>query len=222
MSQDQPDAPRPREGTEHEEVVEAELATDATPESEDRVSGPPDPSELGLVLPDDPSEAIELLLTELAAARSEATAYLDDLKRVAADFDNYRKRAIREQQTTIERASERVVRELLPVLDSFDAALAIEAQTETEEKLLGGMRGTYSQLMEILKKEGLEIIPTWSEPFDPEIHEAVMSPSDGSGNLIVEKELRRGYRLKGKVLRAALVALEYQDQPDTGGEHTNR
>ena len=92
-------------------------------------------------------------------------------------------------------------------LDSLDAGLAIEATTETEEKMLGGMRGTYQQLLEVLSKEGLEPIAAAGEPFDPEVHEAVMSTGEG-GELIVSQELRRGYRLRGKVIRATLVALE--------------
>lgn len=196
---------------EPDQAIETAGEAEAKPGTEEE--SPPDPAELGLVLPEDPEEAIGLLLTELRDARAEATSYLDDLKRVAADFDNYRKRALREQQVIIERAAERVVAELLPVLDSFDAALAIEAQTETEEKLLQGVRGTYNQLMEILRKEGLEVIPTWDEPFNPEVHEAVTSPPDGSGRLMVGKELRRGYRLKGKVLRPALVEPVYEEQP---------
>jgi molecular chaperone GrpE len=189
------------ESTNHDlpeiEIVEAEPID----------QGPPDPAELGIDLPVDKDEAIALLLVELRDSRSEASSYLDDLRRVAADFDNFRKRTTREQHSTVERAAERVVMSMLPVLDSLDAALQIEAQTETEEKLLGGMRGTQAQLMDVLAKEGLEAVPTWGEPFDPEIHEAVMSSGAGS-NLIVSQELRRGYRLRGKVLRAALVALE--------------
>jgi molecular chaperone GrpE len=183
------------------EIVESEVV-----DSED----PPDPATLGIDLPADKDEAIRLLLGELRDARSEAASYLDDLRRVAADFDNYRKRTTREQQATVERASERVLRAMLPVLDSFDAALLIPATTETEEKLLGGMRSTHAQLLDVLAKEGLESVPSWGEPFDPEIHEAVMSSGEGS-KLTVSQELRRGYRLKGKVLRAALVALEASD-----------
>jgi molecular chaperone GrpE len=190
MNQDLPDI----------EIVESEIVD----------QGPPDPASLGLELPPDKDDAITLLLAELRDARSEATSYLDDLRRVAADFDNFRKRTLREQQGTVERASERVLASMLPVLDSFDAALQIEPRTETEEKLLGGMRGTHAQLMDALAKEGLEPVPTWGVAFDPEIHEAVMSSGDGS-RLTVSQELRRGYRLRGKVLRAALVALEATD-----------
>ncbi len=184
--------------------VEAEIIEEGEPE------GPPDPASLGLMLPEDQDQAIELLLSELRDARSEATSYLDDLKRVAADFDNFRKRSTREQQMTVERATERVLSAMLPVLDSFDAALQIQPGSEAEEKLLGGMRSTHNQLMDVLAKEGLEAVPTWGEPFDPEVHEAVMSSGDGS-SLTVSQELRRGYRLRGRLLRAALVALEASD-----------
>ncbi len=165
---------------------------------------------LGISLPDDPEEAITVLLAAVADARAEAGTYLDDLRRVAADFDNFRKRAMRDQHTIVERAAERVLAAMLPVLDSFDAALAIEPTTESEEKLLGGMRSTHAQLIDVLAKEGLEPVVTLGEPFDPEVHEAVMTSGAG-GALVVSNELRRGYRLRGRVLRAALVALEQAD-----------
>lgn len=186
---------------ENQEVVEAELV---------EVEGPPDPHSLGLELPDDPEEAIALLLTELQTAREEATSYLDDLKRVAADFDNYRKRSTREGTAMLDRATEKVVQNVMPVLDTFDAALGAEARTETEQKLYSGMLNTREQLLNALKSMGLEVIPTIDEKFDPEVHEPVGAPA-GNGTLIVSDELRRGYRLNGKVLRAALVALEVSE-----------
>jgi molecular chaperone GrpE len=161
----------------------------------------------GIDLPEDRDEAVKLLLSRLEEARGEATSYLDDLRRVAADFDNFRKRSLREQSVTVDRAAERVVKALLPALDSFDAALATEALTDGERRLLAGMIGTREQLLKALEQEGLEVIPTLGEPFDPEIHEPVATP-EGQGPFAVTQELRRGYRLGGKVLRAALVALE--------------
>jgi molecular chaperone GrpE len=166
--------------------------------------GPP-----GIDLPEDKDEALSVLLGQLAESQEEATSYLDDLRRVAADFDNFRKRALREQSATVDRAAERVVRGLLPVLDSFDAALAAEPVTDGERRLLSGMIGTREQLLKALEQEGLEVIPTIGEPFDPEIHEPAGMP-EGNGPFVVAQELRRGYRLGGKVLRAALVALESQ------------
>lgn len=165
-------------------------------------------NELGIDLPEDEGDAVSVLASELARARAEASSYLDDLRRVAADFDNFRKRALRDQQTTVDRAAERVIVSLLPVLDSFDAAFATEARSESERKLIEGLRGTYSQLFDVLAKEGLEVVPTVGEPFDPSLHEAVVSPPEGDGRLVVSQELRRGYRLRDKLLRAALVAVD--------------
>ncbi len=178
------------------EVVQAEGATDASP--------------LGIDLPEDRDEAIEVLLGRLEQSRDEASSYLDDLRRVAADFDNYRKRTTREQALMVDRAAERVVRELMPVLDSFDAALGTEPATEAERQLLSGMINTREQLLKALAQEGLEVVPSIGEPFDPEIHEPVGAPG-GSNDLVVSQELRRGYRLKGRVLRPAMVMLEARE-----------
>jgi molecular chaperone GrpE len=167
---------------------------------------------LGIDLSDDPDEAITQLVEALAGARREADSYLDDLRRVAADFDNYRKRSQRELGGVIDRASERVVSSLLPVLDSLDAALAVETTSETEEKLKSGIRGTRDQLLDTLAKEGLEPIATFDEPFDPSLHEAVTTSGEAEGQLIVTDEFRRGYRLKGRVLRASLVGVSPREE----------
>lgn len=180
--------------SEQPEIVEAAGATDA--------------AALGIDLPEDPDEAVALLLSRLEESRDEATSYLDDLKRVAADFDNYRKRTTRENESMLDRATEKVVAGLMPVLDSFDAALATQPQTESEQQLFAGMLNTREQLLTTLRSSGLEVIPTTDEPFDPEIHEPVGAPTGNGPTLTVSQELRRGYRLRGKVLRAALVALE--------------
>ncbi len=164
--------------------------------------------ELGISLPEEEADAVSLLASELAHARAEASSYLDDLRRVAADFDNFRKRALRDQQTTVDRAAERVIVSLLPVLDSFDAAFGVEVRSESERKLVEGLRSTYSQLFDVLAKEGLEVVPAVGEPFDPSLHEAILSPPDGEGRLVVSQELRRGYRLRDRLVRAALVAVD--------------
>src|SRR5690554_1010601 len=202
-----------RTETEQDQVVEA----DAVVDDADRE---PTAHDLGLVLPEDPEEAVRYLLRKVQEAREEASSYLDDLKRVAADFDNYRRRATREIGEATQRAAERLVTELFFVLDTFDAALAFEPTTEAEEKLLAGMHRTREQLLTILNDQGLEIVPSVGEPFDPEIHEAVMAPNEGSGRLVVKEELRRGYRLKGRLVRPALVAVEYVDDADEADEDT--
>lgn len=180
------------------EVVDAEIVGTTRG---DRVT------RLGLDLPESSDEAVDHLLDRLEETRDEATAYLDDLRRVAADFDNYRKRTVREQSTILDRAAERVVGGLLPVLDSLDAAVTVEATTDNERQLLKGVINTRELLLATLAKEGLEVIDAVGEPFDPELHEAI-GPVAGDGAPVVGAELRRGYRLGGRTLRAALVSLE--------------
>ena len=167
----------------------------------------PTAPELGLELPENPDEAQAVLLRELAEARQDAGELLETLQRVAADFDNFRRRVQRDQAENVERASQRVVESLLPTLDSFDAALSYEPATPSEEKLLDGMRSTHDQMLETLARVGFEPIPASGEHFDPKVHEAVSGPTGGDGDLVVSAELRRGYAMHGRVIRPALVAV---------------
>ena len=164
------------------------------------------PEDLGISLPADPDEARQVLVEALATSQGEAASYLEDLKRVAADFENYRKRTQREMAENIERASQRVVTGLLPVLDSLDLALDHEPDRPSEEKLLGGVRTTRDQLLAVLTGEGLEVIPSIAEVFDPTVHEAVSMEGAGQA-LVVTGEMRRGYTLHGRVIRPAMVAV---------------
>ena len=163
------------------------------------------PVEIDIDLPDDPDEAIATLTDEVLTARTEAAGHLDDLRRVAAEFENYRKRVERDRTETVERSTERLVGALLPVLDSFDQAFTHEPATEQEAALVKGMQSVYHQLMDVLAAEGLEPIAAEGEPFDPNVHEAVSG--GGSGDLFVANVMRRGYTLRGRVLRPALVVV---------------
>jgi molecular chaperone GrpE len=180
----------------------------------------PAAAELGLDLPEDDVAAIEVLLDALATARLSSDSYLDDLQRVAAEFENYRKRAARERDDIVARSSQRLVQALLPVLDSFDHAFAHQAQTPGEEQLLAGVRGTFHQLMDILTGEGLEMAPGVGEDFDPAVHEATAVAGSGEGHLVVAEVLRRGYMLKGRLLRPAMVVVQpLPAGPDAAGEN---
>lgn len=160
-------------------------------------------------LPEDPGDAVPVLLSALGTAQAEAAEYLEALQRVAAEYENFRKRSVRERDEIIDRASQRLIERLLPTLDSFDAALAYQAQTEQEHKFLAGMQDTHRLLMEALAGDGFVPIEANGVPFDPAVHEAVTGPSgEGDGDLLV-KEMRRGYTLRGRVVRAALVAVEH-------------
>ncbi len=180
------------------EVVEGEEVTDDGRE----VS----PEALGLAIPDDPSEAASLLLSELDESRQEAGELLDNLQRLAAEFENYRKRTERDQRDNVQRASQRVIESLLPTLDSLNAALAIEGSTEAELKMLDGMRGTKTLMLEALRAEGFEPIEAVGQPFDPALHEAV-SVQPGDGDQVVIEELRKGYVMRGRVVRPTLVVV---------------
>jgi molecular chaperone GrpE len=170
----------------------------------------PTAHDLGIELPEEPDEAITMLLGLVAESRDEATSYLDDLKRVAADFDNFRKRTMREQSVVLDRAAERVIQKLLPALDSFDAALSIKVESDAGKQLMAGMERTREQLLNALAEEGLTVVPTVGEKFDPEVHEPVGAPT-GNGQPVVDEELRRGYVLNERLVRAALVTLESQE-----------
>ena len=151
------------------------------------------------------SKHCEELEERLAKAEQERDEYLSDLQRVAADFENYRKRVARDQQNLVARAHERLVKELLPVLDDLERAL--EAATEHEEaKLEDGVRLVHRELKEALAKEGLVEIET-NGKFDPHKHEALLTqPSEEDEGAIIEV-LQKGYRLGDRVLRPARVVI---------------
>ena len=156
-------------------------------------------------IPEDPAEAIRVLVAALQQAQESEAARLEDAQRLAAEFENFRKRSGREFEDVVARASQRVISSLLPVLDSFDGAFEHEAKSPSEELLLAGVQRTFHQMMEVLEREGLATIPTDGEAFDPTVHEAV---AGGAGeDLVIASEMRRGYTLGGLVLRPALVAV---------------
>jgi molecular chaperone GrpE len=149
-----------------------------------------------------PADSVELerALVESEAAREELVA---DLKRVAADFDNYRKRIQREQEAMVARAHEKLVEEILPVLDDLERALEAAAMHE-EAKLEDGVLLVYRQLRNVLVKEGLEEISAEGE-FDPHFHEALAAlPSEEREGTILEV-VQKGYLLGDRVLRPTRV-----------------
>ncbi len=152
-------------------------------------------------------EAEEIVheLDELGRAQAERDEYLDSLRRVQADFENYRKRMLREQTALVERATEGLIEQLLPVLDSFELAVA-SAEDDGEElsKVRKGVELVYAELLGVLEKAGLSRIEASGKPFDPTEHEAV-AQDDGEGEPVVSDVLRTGYRLRGRVLRPAMV-----------------
>ena len=162
--------------------------------------------EEGAVPAPDPVEA-------LAAERDE---YLNDLKRVAAEFENFRKRSAREQADFTARANERLVKELLPVLDDLGRALQA-AEKHEEAKLEEGVRLVHRQLAELLRREGLAEIETDGK-FDPHVHEALLSqPSEAPEGSVIDV-VQKGYRLGDRVLRPARVVIAAAPPEVNGGD----
>jgi molecular chaperone GrpE len=149
----------------------------------------------------------------LAALEAERDEYLNDLKRVAAEFENYRKRVSRDQASLVARAHERLVKELLPVLDDLERALAA-AEEHEEAKLEEGVRLVHRELKAALDREGLAEIET-DGVFDPHVHEALLSqPSEAEEGSVLEV-LQKGYKLGDRVLRPARVVVAAPQE--TGG-----
>ncbi len=140
---------------------------------------------------------------ELSRVTAERDEYLAHLQRTQAEFDNYRKRTLRDQTAHLERATAGLIEQLLPILDSFELALG-SAGTDVE-RLRKGVELVYGEFLGALEKAGLERIEALGKPFDPEEHEAVMHVEDDGGEPGVRDVVRSGYRFKGRVLRPAMV-----------------
>ena len=149
----------------------------------------------------------EAQLGAIDKAQKEASEYRDHLQRLAADFDNYRKRVLKEQTRAVEMASEPLMRRLLEVLDEFELALMAAERKPDFERFLHGVELVYAKLLETLRSEGLERIDALGKPFDPSLHEALMQSGDGEGQEepVVGDVLRQGYTLRGRVIRPAGV-----------------
>ncbi len=142
----------------------------------------------------------------LAQLQRERDEYLDLARRSQADFENYRKRAAREAALAGERAKSGLVRELLPVVDNLERALA--SAGESEQHLAQGVRLVHSELIAVLERNGVQQFDPSGERFDPGEHEALsMRPEDGAESGVVLDVVEKGYRANGTVLRPARVVV---------------
>ncbi len=147
-------------------------------------------------------EETPALSKELEALRRERDEYLENMRRMKAELENSRARLEREHARSVELASERLVKELLPILDNLERAL--EADGDIRE----GVEATRDQLVDILTQEGLNPISSEGQSFDPAVHEALMSkPSNEHEEDTVIQTLERGYVLNGKPIRPAKVVV---------------
>ncbi|MHC8517103.1 nucleotide exchange factor GrpE [Sporosarcina sp. ITBMC105] len=178
---------------EHEvQLEEDQQPTNGTDEGEDQLAG--EPEEV-----DEKEERIRELETKLQEQENK-------LLRVLADFENAKRRATLDKEALNKYKAQSLLTNLLPVLDNFERALAVEVKAEETQSLLTGMEMIYRNLMDSLKGEGLIEIEAQDQEFDPNFHQAVMTDSDpDKASGIVLQELQKGYMLKDRVLRPTMV-----------------
>lgn len=146
-------------------------------------------------------------LGEMAALEEQRDAYLEALRQLQADFENYKKRVVRDQQEDAGAKAAKLMEELLPVVDNFQLALKmIDGKDSETKKLRKGLELVYSELFQVMEKQGLELIDAEGSLFDPELHDAVShEDNDEHEQEIVVEVLRPGYKVRGRVVRPAMV-----------------
>ena len=144
-----------------------------------------------------------------APQASPATDYRDQYHRLLAEFDNAKKRLERERLEAQRFGAERVVRELLPIVDSFDQALKTLASADAKDPVVVGVKLIHRQLHDLLNREGVQPIESVGQPFDPHRHEAVaeVPATDGQPDHAIVEEIHKGYTMHGQVLRPAHVKI---------------
>jgi molecular chaperone GrpE len=145
------------------------------------------------------------MLAELEQMRSDAAEMLDQLQRARAEFANFRRRQEQEQELLRQRAGERIIRKLLPVADDFDRALRSVPDEVASHPWVEGIRLVERKLWQVLEAEGISVMESVGQPFDPARHEAVMVDENAGAADTVTDEFQRGYFVHDSVLRPALV-----------------
>ncbi len=158
-------------------------------------------------------ERIKVLEESLASEKKKSETYLNQLKYLQADFENFRKRTKKEIEVVIERGNAELVKKLLPVIDDLELAIKNARNHHDFQAFLEGVELVFKKLMDVMGKEGLEKIPTEGELFNPELHDAVLLvPSTKYGEGVVVEEVRSGFKFKNRLIRPALVKVSKGDK----------
>jgi molecular chaperone GrpE len=176
--------------------------------TEDEISLSEDLSEaasvFGEVYPEQPTEAGDP--SELRLQIEQLQARNDQLMRVAADFENYKRRTAREREDLIKFAGQQIVTNLLDVIDNIERAIQNEIKPEEFPNFVEGVKMIHKQFLDVLQKAGVSVIEAVGQPFNPEYHEAIMSESTNDyPDETVVAEFQKGYQMNGRVLRASMV-----------------
>ena len=198
----------PQDATQAAEAVATSVAPEAAVEETAAVDGDPDAGQ-------DAEQRLRELEAELAALKSEHETVRSQYMRIAADFDNFRKRQSRDQEDQRALIACSTLSEILPVVDNFERARQqLDPQAEEAQAIHRSYQGLYKQLVDVFKQLGVSPMRVEGEPFDPNLHEAVLrEPSEEHVEDIVIAELQRGYHLNGRVLRHALVKVSMGPGP---------
>jgi len=152
---------------------------------------------------EDPQVQLEEKIKKL---EEDVNTWKTDYYKVFADMENLKRRLQNEHQNQLKFMLQSFIEELLPVLDNFERSLNVNDPSEEVQSFLKGNQMIYNQLMEILKKNGVEVIEAQGKEFDPNVHQAVMMVQDDNFESgVVVEELQKGYKLKDRVIRASLV-----------------
>ncbi|MEL7314775.1 MAG: nucleotide exchange factor GrpE [Cyanobacteria bacterium J06559_3] len=167
------------------------------------------------------STAVADLETQLAGLKAQLDDRSSQYMRIAADFENYRKRTSKEREDQEVQVKRNTITELLPVIDNFERARSqIKPQTEAEMTIHKSYQSVYKQLVDCLKRLGVSVMRAEGQEFDPNLHEAVMrEPTDQHSEGTVMEELVRGYLIGDRVLRHAMVKVAAPPEP--GSEPTS-
>lgn len=161
-------------------------------------------SVFGEVYPEQPAEAGDP--SELRQQIEQLQARNDQLMRVAADFENYKRRTAREREDLIKFAGQQIVTNLLDVIDNIERAIQNEIKPEEFSNFVEGVKMIHKQFLDVLQKSGVSVIEAVGQPFNPEYHEAIMSESTNEyPDETVIAEFQKGYQMNGRVLRASMV-----------------
>ncbi|HLS20952.1 MAG TPA: nucleotide exchange factor GrpE [Bacillota bacterium] len=149
--------------------------------------------------------SVEQLTEEIEQIKQEKAELYDRMVRIQAEYENYKRRSLKERSEERKYKAQDLANELLPVLDNFERALQVETN-EGNKQLYEGISMVYNQFKEALATQGIEEIVAEGEPFDPNLHHAVMQVEDESkeSNIVVE-ELQKGYKLNDRVIRPTMV-----------------
>ena len=154
------------------------------------------------------AEPIDAAAEALAKAENEAAEWRDKYLRLQAEFDNYRKRTLKEKMSLVESGGENVIKALLPVVDDVDRALAAMEKSDDVEALRGGVRLIAQKFNEVMRQQGVNEIEAVGKEFDVDHHEAVARfPLDGKSSGEIIDVVQKGYKLGEKVIRYAKVVV---------------